>query len=564
MLSEIRTLLWLQWRLNVAMFRSRRLHLWARLGRMLLALLTLVFSLPFFALTAAALAFAMTRLSPQGAYELAIVANSGVLLVWLLLPASYTGDLIERLDLPRLFVHPVSLGGLVVGSTLTSLFSYIGVWAALLLLGQIVGLAWHGPLSLPFIVAGAVSAFAILALGGRLMEDLYDLVAGDRRLRGLLLFLLSLPFAAIFLGNYYIQYIAQDPGRVGRLIEPLVGDLEGLGFLRTVDLLLVSLRPSRLLVWLPTGWATAGMALPVAGEWARGLGFLALAGGTAAGMLWVHAAAIRHMVLGGGVRLRSQRVRGQRWTMALPGPVQFRALFTKDWLYIRRSPVTVRALLVTPVVAVSFGFALWQLQVFVTQDNPLRQALPFVAAGLFVASVNLALSNLSGNYFGAIDREGFAMLMLSPIDRRHVFLAASLATLLLALAQTLPLLVMGAFLFRSWALLPLGLVLAVCLHLSTAPAYALAGIIGAQRDPLDVWQMNSRGNLWIFLAWLVAAPPVLLMVLLPAVLWRPGLAIGVPLALLYTAAVYLLTLRPLAALLDRRADRILSAVREQG
>ena len=42
MLAEIKTLLWLQWKLTISMFRSRRAHVWARLGSMLLAFLMLM------------------------------------------------------------------------------------------------------------------------------------------------------------------------------------------------------------------------------------------------------------------------------------------------------------------------------------------------------------------------------------------------------------------------------------------------------------------------------------------------------------------------------------------
>jgi hypothetical protein len=92
MLPDIKTLLWLQVRLVLSMFRSRRLHVWARLGRILLMLLLLAMSLPLFAGMGVALGWAVASLSPQAGMELLLIVNSGMLFFWLLLPASYNSQ----------------------------------------------------------------------------------------------------------------------------------------------------------------------------------------------------------------------------------------------------------------------------------------------------------------------------------------------------------------------------------------------------------------------------------------------------------------------------------------
>lgn len=562
MRAELRNLLWLQWRLTISMFRSRRLQLWARLGRMLLMLLMLVTSLPFFFAMGGALAFGLARLSPQGAFELTLIVNTGLLFLWLVMPTTYSSEMIERFEMSRLFVHPVSFRGLVTGSTLISLLNFIGIWSALILLGEIVGLAWHNPLMLPLVLLGAIPTLAVLLFVGRLMEDVFDLVSNDRRLRGVLVFILVLPFTLLGLGNYYLQFATRNYQNADAFFRPLVGNLpslEGLGFTQAVDTLLVHLRLSRYLLWLPTGWGSASMALPVGGRLAAGIGFLALSLIFCAGLLGAHATIIRRLLRGARLRSATERVRSQHLDGKLPGPAVLSALFAKDWIYLRRSPVARRVLLASPFVAVAFGFAIWQVATLLPVSSSFRQALPFLTTALAMISINLSTSNLTSDYFGAVDREGFAALMLAPVDRRFVFLSSGLLTLLFALAQSVVMLVIIAVVSRNWLVLPWGLSLALCLHVSTLPAFALTSIIGAYRAKMEFLN-QSQGNFWVVLAWVVASPPVVILFVVPFLFWNPGIWPGMILSVIYSTALYLVTLKPLARLLDRRTYQVLETV----
>ncbi|NPV06957.1 MAG: hypothetical protein HPY83_03205 [Anaerolineae bacterium] len=562
--AEVRTLLWLQWRLTLSLFRSRRAEMLARVGRLLFGLMLLVLSLPAFGFMAVGLGLLLANLSPRAAFELATLANAGILFVWLLLPASYDTSLVERFELSRLFVHPVSFRGLVAGSTLVSLFSLVGFWTALLLAGEVVGLAWHAPGALPLIALAALPLFAVLVFSGRLMEDVYDLVAGDRRLRAVMLTLLSLPFLVPVFGNFLIQLLTQEYGSLRTFLGPLLDlpDLENLGFVEAVEVLLLALRSSRFLFWLPTTWAAAGMAFPAMGRWLARLGSLALALGAAAVLLWAHGSLVLRLMRGAAVRLGGEVVRSQRWNRSWPGPPEFWALFLKDWIYLRRGRASRYTFLAAPIVAVSFGgLAVWLTHGFTDPGSPWRQALPALVGALLAVAANLATSSITSNYFGTVDREGFATLMLSPVDRRYVLVSGNLVALLLTMAQTLLFLAIIAGLARTWTVLGAGTVLALLLNLSTAPLYTLAGIIGAKRQDLEQWNRDA-GNLWTLLAWVIGTPPVLLLLVVPYLLGRPALVVTLPVAIIYSAGLYLVTLKPLARLLDRRADRILQAVRE--
>jgi hypothetical protein len=174
--------------------------------------------------------------------------------------------------------------------------------------------------------------------------------------------------------------------------------------------------------------------------------------------------------------------------------------------------------------------------------------------------VNLSMT---ANYFGTMDREGFATLAFSALGRGHVILSANLSTALYAGLLYLMFSLGIALLANSWVVLPLGLYLGLCLQVGGAPAYNLAAIIGPYRAQLKFRGGRQRGNLWGLLAWIVSAPPVLAMIALPYIFWKPGLALTLPLGAIYSLGLYALTLKPLARLLQRREHAILEAVTAQ-
>jgi hypothetical protein len=197
------------------------------------------------------------------------------------------------------------------------------------------------------------------------------------------------------------------------------------------------------------------------------------------------------------------------------------------------------------------------------EDMPagVSAAMP-VAVVAFAISIVSMTTNLSfaANYFGAVDRRGFATLATSPVDRRYIILSANLIVLLLIGLQTLIVCLVVALATQSWAVLPIGLYLGLCLQIGGFPAYNLASIIGPFRAQLQFGSRQQQGNLWGMLAWLIATPPVLLLIVLPYFFWKSGLIVTLPLALVYSLGLYTVTLKPLAQLLQRRERPILDAV----
>jgi hypothetical protein len=576
MWAELKTLFWLQWKLTRAMFRSRRTSAQLRLVGLLFRLVSLLFTLPMFLLMGIGLAVGLILLSPHAAFEVVMIANTFMFLIWLILPASYNSQLVERFEMSRLFVYPISFRTIVVGSTLISLLTMTGFWTVPLILGEIVGLAYHQPLALPLILLGAVPTFAVLVLTGRIMEDLFDLVAGDRRLRALMLAVLTLPFMLCWVGQHAVQYATDNYSNLPQFVQvPVLEELENLEepksfaeFWVTASEALELLQLSRWLIWLPPGWTTAGMGLATRGQWGSALLLLLVSTALVALLLRVHAGITRRLMEGAALSVGAERVRSFR-SLQLAGPPTLWALFRKDWIYLWRSPMPRRLLFSSLIMVVAMAFPLRSIA---QEGGPgsgdlppaMRAAAPLMVAGFIITMSNMAVNmGLTANYFGTIDREGFATLALSPSDRRHLILSANLAVLLYAGLQVTVIALGIALLTGSWVVLPLGLYLGLCLQVGGAPAYNLAAIIGPYRTQLKFSGGRQRGNLWGMLAWLTSATPVLALIALPYIFWKPGLVLTLPLGIVYCLGLYALTLKPLAKLLQSREYTILQAVTEE-
>jgi hypothetical protein len=556
MWTELKTLLWLQWKLTRSMFRSRRKSDVMRIVGLLLRILSLLFTLPMFVVMGIGVAVGLILLSPRAAYEAVVILNTGLFFIWLLMPSSASSQMVERFEMSRLFPHPISFRSIVVGSTLMATLTMTGMWTIPLLAGEIVGLAYHQPLALPMIVVGALPAFAVLALTGRIMDDVFDLVAGDRRLRALAITLFSLPFMLCWL----VQYALQNLDLSNTPIQPLVSQLEKASgpseFLEMLNL-------SRFLMWLPPAWPAAGMGLTARGEWGLAILFLGLSVAGVALLLLGHARITRRLMEGAALSIGVERVRSREWRVRLPGPPAFWALFKKDWLYLWRSPVPRRLIFSSLIMTVAMVLPMRNIG---QSDAPsvVRGALPILIGASAITMASMAINmGLASNYFGVIDREGFTTLALSPTDRRYALLSANLAALLYTSAQVLVISLAFSILAGRWEVLPLGIYLGICLEIGGLPAYTLAAIIGPYRTQLKFTRgTRQRGNLWGILAWVISAPLVLA-TLLPYVIWKPLLMLTLPLGIVFVLGIYALTLKPLARLLQRREHTILEAITTQ-
>jgi hypothetical protein len=571
--AELRTLFWLQWKLTLCMFRGKSTSSRLRLAGCLIQVLSFGLIFPMFVLMGIGAGVGLALLSPAAAYEVAVLINIFMLLVWLVLPASYNSQMLERFEMSRLFPHPISHRGIIVGSTLMSMLTTTGIWTVPIIAGEVVGLGWHNPIALLLIMLGALPALALLILTGRIMDDLFDLVAGDRRLRALMLGVLMTPFMFCWLGQYIVQDVTKDYSQAPPIIADAFGEDmhqalarldEAKGFDQVrqgMSDIIEILRPSRLLLWVPFSWPTASMGLFATGNWGSALLFLLLSIGFAALLLWIHSGVTWRLMNGAAMSMGIERVSSDRRFLHLPGPQDFWALFRKDWIYLRRSPMPRQLFFPALMIIIVMFLTLRSI----ARDNDMSAGaiamIPVFTCAFVIPIINMT-SNLAftANYYGVVDRKGFATLATSPVDRRYAILSANLVILLYTSLQTLLVSLGVALATQSWAMLPLGFYLGLCLQIGGFPAYNLAAMIGPYRSQFQFGTKQRQGNLWGILAWLIATPPVMLLVILPYFFWRPGLIITLPLGIVYSLGLYAITLTPLASLLQRRERPILDAV----
>ncbi len=556
--SELKTLFWLQGKLTLSLFRSRRSADWFWILRMGLMLIQGIFTFPIFILMGVGMAAGLAYLSPRAAFEAVIIANTFMTLFWLMMPGMYSSQFVERFEMSRLFAHPISFRGLVVGSTLVAMANMTGLWTIPILLGEAVGLAWHQPLAAPLILLGVLPAFAFFALVGRLMDDFFDLVSSDRRLRALMIFVLSLPFMVLWFGQYYLQYITDDYETLPAFISPVLA--AQLQQAQGPSDVLEALNLSRFLIWLPPGWVSAGMGMTINHSWLIGAAFLILSFLTIGLLLWIHAGVTRRLADGAVLRIGVERVRTHGLGFSTQKATGFWALVAKDWRYLWRSPIPRQMIFGAMIMSAVMLFSLFRgsaEEVSAETRTAISSGLSFFLVFMLNMMFNIGLT---ANYFGATDREGFGTLATAPSIWAQILLSFNGVMALFVLAAASIIFTVMAAATNNWQALPLWLYAMLVLQISTTPVYTFASIIGPYRMEIKYGARNRRGNMWGFLGWIVGAIPVGIMVALPYFAWKPALIVTLPLSAVYSVGVYLLTLKPLGNLLQRRQHTILERV----
>jgi len=556
--ADLRNLFWLQWRLTLGSFRSRRARHRLRAVAQVLQAARYVFTFPVFAALGVAAAVGLALLSTEAAFAAAVAINLGLAFLWLLSPLFEESRVIERFDLTRLVQYPLSAHTLALGSASASAISLIGLATVPIMLGQWVGLALHNLLGLPLIGIGAACSLSMLVLVGRVVSDLFDVATHSRRWRGVLVTLLSLPLIGLWLVQAFLPALGQQV-----LHKIVAADrLAALSEAEGPSAFLEALRLVRLAGLIPVSWPAVVMGRAAQGAWPDALLFALLSMGAIGALYFAHLALTQRIMRGELLRARASRVRSATWDTPLPLPHDLATLLRKDWLYLWRSPFTRRFLIITPVMSLLMAFLF--LGVLQAEQGlgaeGMREGL-VLAFGLgWPAFVGMILNvSLTANYFGAADREGLGTLLNSGVDRRYVLLSAALVSGALTVTLSLVPLAASVPLGLPWTVVPFGLCAGVCMQLVGTPALLLASIVGPYRAE---WRIASQasGNLWGLVAWLASIIPIATLVIPAWLLARPALWVVMPTALVLGAAATALSLKPLARLFLRREHDVLEAV----
>jgi ABC-2 type transport system permease protein len=457
------------------------------------------------------------RAEPRFGLLLAEAVFLALFLGWLLLPLlSFGGD--GSLDPARLVLLPLRPGQLMGGLFLAGCVGIAPLCTLVALAGGVVGFAPLGP-GLPLAVGAVLVQFALCLVGSRALLTVLSRQLRSRRARDLGIVLVSLTGVAVSLA---VQVGARMAARFERV------DVE-------------ALRPlGRVVGWLPPGLAARalvdagrGRLLAAAAELLAAVVVVLLLG-------WWWWRSLDHVLVTAEppARVRSRPAAGLVPRLARPLlPADRRgAVAAKELRYMARHPRLRVAWLTSGLLCVA-------LVVVVGLNDWNHPALVLVAL-----AVAFLVSQNSLNQFGW-DGPAYWTNAVSGADPRGDLAGRNLAAMLAGLATTAVLAVALAAVTGGWLYVPV----ALCVSAGVlAVALGVADVVSV-RFPYPVPEVTS--NLWavqgtgqgclVGLVQMVAFAvegalllPLLALVGIGVLAWRPALAIACPTAVLYGLAVW--------------------------
>ncbi len=567
---QIRTLLWLRWRLTVNQLRKG-----GRLNALLAALLgvvILVLAVGGAVLGVLAGAWGLVKARPMDLLVIYDLLVGVFLFLWMISIVSEI-QRSETISIGRLLHLPVSLRGVFAVNYLASHLTLSIILIVPTMLGLAVGLALcQGPVMLCLVPLVLASVFMITAWTYCLRGWLVSLMVNPRRRRAIVAYVTLGAVLLSQLPNLLTHVMRRGSGQ-GRSV-PLVASTDQGPRLPNAVRLLHEV--------LPIGWVGYGAMHAAAGNPMPGL--LATAGGLAIGAMGLRRA------YGSTVRFyRGEQAARQRPRRSPPA----RPAATQAGLAERHVPgvpaeatalaqVFFRCLIRAPEIRIALAMNLLFVGIALAgiiarRSSPPGEAMkPLVATGTVMVTL-FGMLQLMFNHFGH-DRQGFRCLVLSPVPRHLILLAKNLAVVPLVLCLGLALLAAATLLAH------IGLVTVLAAVLQLAMAFLLVSMTGnavsllvpfrVSPGSLKPTKTRTSTTIAIVLSHLVVFPLSMFPVLLgPALGWwlaGPGKAAGqlinLAVSAILLAAValgYRASLMPLGRLLQQREKAILSVVTQE-
>lgn len=410
--TEIKNLVWLQWRLTVSSFRSgQKQDVLRILGYALLALLLIPGLIIFNAL----LIWVYRSLAPWPASEVVTIIMSFIILMWLLTPASNT-QLVEPFSMPKLFSFPISLNGLVLGSLVVNLFS-VGFLAIIpFIIAASAGTIRSIPGVLPTLIS-AMLFLAMLLVLKSLIDDVFDLIAEDRRLRAIGIFVALIPVLFIVGGQLYFQ---------SRIVPDIEGFFDASSFsdftAGDLNSLIWDVRLSRFLIWQPGGWFGRAAGAAGVGRYDLWAAWTFLLAAFVVFGYFAHRTMVSKLYFGELVRVQAKG-RSNNKKLKSAGPrlpfvatessQALWAFLAADWRGFKRNPYTIR-MAIGPVI-------LGIMAVFFSSTMP--GPASGIAALLGFTAVTTVTLSYGHNVFGILDNPGLGTVLLAPVPARWLLVS---------------------------------------------------------------------------------------------------------------------------------------------
>ncbi len=576
--SQLRTVLWLRWRLT----RNQ----WSRRGGGLSAVLTILAVVTGFVISLGggvagtiAGAVGLSKAPPQVMLLVWDVIIFIFLFLWMLgVLAEIQRS--ETIDLGRLLHLPVSLKWIFVVNYLASHLTVSIVVFLPGALGLCAGLLWGRGWTMILMVPLVLGfVFMITAWTYCLRGWLVSLMVNKRRRRSILM---GVTLAAILMGqlpNLYFNLILRHDRRQAdksQAAQPDKGSpaQKDSGSRRSLPSALLNAHK-----YVPPLWVANGaMRLAEGNAWPALWGSMGVLAIGAAGLARAYRSTIqfyqgqekpvKKLVPEQTLRVRGKNLLERR----VPGvPEETAALSLAFFRSLTRAPEVKMSLATNLIVLVVVPAAILSRGLPASGGN----ATPFLSTGA-VAFTFFGLLQLMFNQFG-FDRDGFRTLVLLPVGRKHTLIAKNLSLVPIAFGMGLAFLAI----LKVALEMPLLVFLAACFQLAaTFLLLSIAGnflsIVAPYRigaGSLKPTKATGKTTLLIFVSHLLFPVAMVPIFIPPTIGWLsvslgewPATLVNALLSLLLAVLVafcYWLSLHSLGDLLQRREKEILQVVSQE-
>ena len=438
-MSQLRTLIWLKWRLLRNSLRSRK-----AVVNKLATVLGMLAALGFSLVVAASLGITAYVLTRPGALaeafrrsargETAVAASTEFIffsilgflyLMWATVPLSIGGG--KQFDAGKLLMYPITLRKLFAVDFISELTTLHSVFAIPAILAISIG-AGLGSGNLAIALLGAIPATLFGVSLSKWLSTTIGSLLQRKRARG--------------------ETIVAMIGAVAGIGGALIGQVAPMLFRHAESL--------RSLRWTPPGAAAVLFAGGARNSLEYALAFATLSGYTIlliAGTYWI----ARRAALGLGGRRRAKATAGANldtsvyagWQLPLVSP-ELSALIEKELRYAMRN-AQIRMMALMPLILIVIRLfnrsSMGDMRSSARAGEFITYLSGLMATG-GVLYVFLILGGISANLF-AFEEGGMRTYILSPINRRKILIGKNIAGILVAFIFASLLLALNAIVFRD-------------------------------------------------------------------------------------------------------------------
>ncbi|MCO5189413.1 MAG: hypothetical protein M9918_14605 [Anaerolineae bacterium] len=412
-----------------ALFGLRARLTWRRYtaqkGRIVWAIIAILIFLPLTIGLAFASWIGYIHLPDPWPFQLLAGILTVMWLIWIVFPILFA-PLNEGIDLERLLIYPLKPRDLAVSSLLGTLFDYTTYLTWPLFIAIVIAFAgW--PVLLVVVVA-LLLVYGNMVLTSQLMLTALGGVLQSRRFRDVAIVVMSL-------SGFACWGLSQAMQSVFRFTDDLVNQdtLEMVG----------TWRPLNFLQWLPPGAAARAIERASYGDWPASLFWLAYVALILVLIAVAWTRLVGRLLTGQGFWLnfgQAKQTKERKPERTLPVLGWFfsaetlaiaRKEYQSAWRIPQRRIGTLQGILLPFII---LGFSLFN-------SNPGRSDYSTIVINFFPLYILLTFWIIGQNMLGW-EHKGLAMLLLTPVRRRHIFRGK---ILVLAALAGFPYILFGAF-----------------------------------------------------------------------------------------------------------------------